>query len=66
MYHQGAIPLGTGIQMSLIIHKKELHLQENNKQLMILKGVYKIYEIDLEKIHQEIRIRATMDYFKEV
>ena len=33
---------------------------------MIKKVVYKIFKSDLEKIHQEIRIRESMDYFDEV
>ena len=33
---------------------------------MIEKVVYNIFESDLEKIYQEIRIRTTMDYIEEV
>ena len=33
---------------------------------MIKKVVYKIFKSDLEKIHQEIRIRANMDNVDKV
>ena len=34
--------------------------------MLIEKGVFKICQSDLEKIHEEIRIISTMDYVEEV
>lgn len=58
--------LATGIKIFPVTGKKELHLKVINNHQMIEKGVYKICESELEKIHQEIRIRVTMDYIEEV
>ena len=45
--------------------KKGLNFLEKN-QMLIEKGVFKICQSDLEKIHEEIRIISTMDYVEEV
>ena len=58
--------LATGIKMFPVTQKQELYLQEIDKQQMIEKGVYKICKSDLEKIQQEIRIKANMDYVENV